>query len=222
MKTFFGVCSDAQANLRLKNGYTLYDWIKRQRCFPAFWGRTLLGENCITEEEIDFLRSQDCKVLLIARDLSEATVSGINGTKDALRAAEAARALGVPAGTAIFAQIEPHWSVNHNWMLSFAHTMVSNGYVPGFIGNTDSSKNFNFDRQYSHYVQATKEVNAFGAVVMATEPKCKKVPAKWAPYCPSALEPEDIQLWACGMTTFDKITTDDVYAQDEKILAYMW
>lgn len=32
---------------------------------------------------------------------------------------------------------------------------LKNGYTPAFIGHTDSSKNFNFDRQCSHYVQAT-------------------------------------------------------------------
>ena len=41
-------------------------------------------------------------------------------------------------------------------------------------------------------------------------------------YCPSALDPEDIQLWSCGTTTFDLIQVEDVYAKDEKILENMW
>lgn len=42
---------------------------------------------------------------------------------------------------------------------------VLNG-IPGFIGNTDSSKNFNFDRQCSHYVQATHDVGEYGRAVL--------------------------------------------------------
>lgn len=224
MKNIFGVNSATPLHKKLKNGYTLYDWIMRQKCFPAFCMRTLSGENTITAEEIAFLKGKDCKIGLVIRDLTEANVSALRGTEDALRAVEAAKALGIPQndGIAIFAQIEPEWSVNHNWMISFAQTLASNGYVPGFIGNTDLSKNFNFDRQRSHYVQATMDVNYFGAVFMATEPKCKEMPTRWAPYCPSALEPEDIHFWSCGETAFSGIVVSDVYARNENDLENMW
>lgn len=224
MKTIFGVSSATPINKRLKNGYTMYDWVKRQKCFPAFCMRTFSGEGKLTAEEIEFLKAKDCKIGLVIRDLTESEVSGANGTADALKAVEAAKVLGVPtnAGVALFAEIRPEWSVNHNWMISFAQVISANGYIPAFIGNTDSSKNFNFDRQYSHYVQATKDVNYFGALVMATEPKLDNEPEKWEPYCPSALQPEDISLWSCGTTAFDFTEAEDVYARDEKVLANMW
>lgn len=57
---------------------------------------------------------------------------------------------------------------------------------------------------------------------MATEPKLDGAPEEWTPYCPSALEPEDISLWSCGTTTFDFIHVEDVYAKDEKVLENMW
>ncbi len=161
---------------------------------------------------------------MVIRDLTEAKVSGVNGTEDAIKAVESAKELGVPQneGIALFAEIRPEWSVNHNWMISFAQVISANGYIPAFIGNTDSSKNFNFDRQCSHYVQATKDVNYFGAVFMATEPKLDTMPEEWTPYCPSALEPEDISLWCCGTTTFDSQQVEDVYAKDDKFLETMW
>lgn len=224
MKTKFGVNSVQPINKRLKNGYTMYDWIKRQKCFPAFCMRTLSGEGQITKDEIDFLRTKECKIGLVIRDLTEARISASNGTVDALKALEAAKTLGVPQneGIALFAEIKPEWSVNHNWMISFAQTISANGYTPAFIGNTDSSKNFNFDRQCSHYVQATRDVAYFGAVLMATEPKCNDMPKEWTPYCPSALEPEDIHLWSCAKTVFCEIEVDDVYAKDSTILEKMW
>ena len=224
MKTIFGVSSATPLSKKLKNGYTMYDWVKRQKCFPAFCLRTLSGEDKITAEEIEFLNAKDCKIGLVIRDLTEAKVSVVNGTKDALKAVEAAKELGAPqnAGIALFAEIKPEWSVNHNWMISFAQVISANGYVPAFIGNTDSAKNFNFDRQCSHYVQATKDVNYFDALFMATEPKCDGMPTEWTPYCPSALEPEDISLWSCGTTTFDFIGVEDVYAKGKKVLENMW
>lgn len=224
MKTVFGVNSATPINKKLKNGYTMYDWVMRQKGFPAFCMRTLCGENAITPEEIQFLRDKDCKIGLVIRNLTEAAVSAVNGKQDALKAVEAAKELDVPQkkDVALFAEIKPEWSVNHNWMISFAYTVKANGYVPGFIGNTDSSKNFNFDRQCSHFVQATRDANCFGAVYMATEPKVNGTPKEWTPYCPSALEPEDISLWCCGTTTFDAVQVENVYANDNKVLAMMW
>lgn len=115
MKIKFGVNSATPINKKLKNGYTLYDWVKRQRCFPAFCMRTFLGEDKITAEEIAFLRDKDCKIGLVIRDLTEAKVSATNGAKDALRAVEAAKELGIPqnARIALFAEIKPDWSINH-------------------------------------------------------------------------------------------------------------
>lgn len=224
MKTIYGVLSTTPANKRLKNGYTMYNWVMRQKGFPAFWGRDLRGDAALTPEELDFLRQKDCKIALVIRDLTEAQISTNNGTADALAAVEAAKSMGVPQneGIALLVAIQSPWSINHNWMISFAQTLVANGYTPGFIANTDSSKNFNFDRQCSHYVQATADTNGFGAVYGATEPKVEGVPENWEPYAPSALNPEDISLWVCGTTTFDALTVDDVYAKDETILACMW
>ena len=224
MLTIFGVSSTIPMNKKLKNGYTMYDWVKRQKCFPAFCMRTLCGEDKITAEEIEFLKSKDCKIGFVIRDLTEVAVSAVNGTEEGLKAIESAKELGIPQneGIALFAEIQSDWSVNHNWMISFAQTVVANGYVPAFIGNTDSSKNFNFDRQCSHFVQATKETNCFGAIFMATEPKCDGMPEKWEPYCPSALETENMNLWSCGTTTFDFVQVEDVYAKDQKVLENMW
>ena len=224
MKTVFGVSSATPINKKLKNGYTMYEWVMRQKGFPSFCMRTLDGDNKITAEEIAFFREKDCKIGLVIGNLTEAAVSAASGTQDALKAVEAAKELGVPQnrGITLFAEIKPEWSVNHNWMISFSQTVMAHGYVPGFIGNTDSSINFNFDRQCSHFVNATKDVNCFGAVYMATEPKCQKRPEAWTPYCPSALEPEDISLWCCGTTTFDAIQVENVYAKDGNVLAMMW
>ena len=112
MARIFGVDSAAPSHTRLTNGYTLYDWVMRQNSHPDFWGRTLLGDDPITQEEIEYLLGKKCKIALVIRDLTEAGVSVSDGTQDALRAAEAAKALGVPehAGIALFAEIHGDWA----------------------------------------------------------------------------------------------------------------
>lgn len=224
MSKIFGADSGRSAKTRLTNGYDLYTWVMRQNCFPSFWGRSVSGENSITTEELEFLRSKKCKIALIFDDLTETGVSAADGTNDALRAVSAAKKLGVPSdkGLAIFADIASDWSVNHNWMISFARTLHANGFVPGFIGNTDSSANFNFDRQCSHFVQATGETEQYGAVYWATEPKTNGEPEGWTPYCPTALTPEKIGLWRSGTTVCGEAAANTSYARDETLLRYMW
>lgn len=224
MGIIFGVDSKSPANVQLTNGYSLYDWVIRQNSFPDFWGRDLDGEDAITTEEREYLKKKNCKVALIVRNLTEIAVSSVDGTNDALHAVEAAKMKGVPQhnNIALFAEIHSDWSVNHNWMISFAQTVYENGYVPGFIGNTDSSKNFNFDRQCSHYVQATKEAGNFNAVYWATEPQLPEEPREWAPFYPSALQANDIGLWRMGTIGLNDVSANQTYARDESLLNYMW
>ncbi len=224
MKTIFGVNSVTPINKKLKNGHTMYDWVVRKNCYPAFCMRTLTGDNKIIPEEIEFLNTKGCKIGLVFNDLTEKEVSAISGVLSAERAVNAALELGVPVNTGIvlFAEIKPEWSVNHNWMISFASTLRAKGFVAGFIGNTDSSKNFNFDRQTGHFVKATKDMNCFDAIFMATEPRIDNVPKEWLPYCPSDIEVEDMSFWSCGETAFDEVKVYNVYARDEKALISLW
>ena len=220
----YGVDSAIASNTQLTNGYRLYDWVMRQNSNPDFWGRTLLGHDPITREEIDYLQGKKCRIALVIRDLTEAGVSTYEGEPDALRAVEAAKGLGVPehAGIALFAEIHSDWSINHNWMISFAQTLFENGYIPGFIGNTDSARNFNFDRQCSHYVQATDSVDELRPVYWGTEPKVEGEPEEWAPYCPSALTPEEMDLWQSGVIRYGDITANEDYIRQESLLERMW
>ena len=224
MSLIYGVESKASANTLLTNGYCLYDWVMRKSCYPSFWGRSLVGEGSITLDEIEFLKSKKCKIALIVRDLSEERISSNRADDDVLRIIEAAKTLGVPSnrGIALFAEIPSTWSVNHNWMISYSRGLLKNGYMPGFIGNTDSSKNFNFGRQCSHYVQATKKEKQLNAVYWSMEPTYKFNPEVWAPYAPSELLPRDMHLWRYGNIKFHKIYVNKSYARNSSIINCCW
>ena len=224
MKLIYGARSSFPSNTRLTNGYNLYEWVMRMSCYPSFWGRNISGERAIQVEEIKFLRSKECKIALLFNAFTENEIAGNKGVEAALRAVEAVKALGVPPkkGIAIFADIPSEWSVNHNWMISFSRSLIRNGYRPGFIGNTDSSKNFNFGRQCSHYVQATRKEDQLGAVYWSTEPQYPFDPEIWATYAPSQLLPRDMALWQYGTVNFHNIFAGKCYARDSSVTECFW
>ena len=224
MALIYGAESKIPANTRLTNGYHLYDWVMRKSCFPSFWGRTLTGEGALTISEIDFFKKKHCSIALIARDFTEENISSNNAVDDVLKTIEAAKRLGVPRNKsiALFAEIPETWSVNHNWMLCYAKNLLNNGYIPGFIGNTDSSKNFNFGRQCSHYVQATRGENQLHTIYWAMEPKYSFDPEVWGPYAPSELLPQDMHLWQYGTVDFHHIQVHKCYARDQSVLNAFW
>ncbi len=221
---FWGADSLYPVDSKLDNGYDLYSWVMRKHGFPAFWGRPITGKNKISKEEMEFLRERQCKTAIYFTELTEAVVSASNGTEYALQAVSGAEELGVAAGEgiAIFAVFDREWSINHNWMISFAAAINAGGFVPAFIGNTDSSVNFNFNRQCGHFVRASEEDEYFGAIFGATEPKTGREAAVWTPYYPSDLSAERIALWQNGTVICGSISANTTYAHDESILSYMW
>lgn len=220
MAMIYGADSVVPVNTRLTNGYTLFDWVMRMSCYPSFWGRTLLGDMTVTTDEIEFLHRQKCKVGFIVNNFSETEISSNEDVEKAMLAIKAMDKLGIPRdqGITIFAYINPDWCVNHNWMLSFAYQIAKNGYVPGFIGNTDSSLNFNFGRQCSHYVQANNKYYHIPTVYWATEPKLNFEPSLWVPYAPSQLLPQDMHLWNYGRINFHNICVQKSYMRDKSIM----
>ena len=61
----FGVDTAGKADEVLQNNLTEFEWVARNKLYPDFWGRNLVGENCLTEEEIRFLHRQGCKIAAI-------------------------------------------------------------------------------------------------------------------------------------------------------------
>lgn len=222
MALIFGVDSKTPANTTLTNGYNLYEWVMRMSCFPSFWGRNINGINSLSAEEIIFLKKKRCKIACMFTDFTEAEISGNSGFKEGIKAVEAAKRLSIPQNLniALFAEIPSHWSVNHNWMISFAKVLIDNGYVPGFIGNTDSSDNFNFGRQCSHYVQAKDFTSRYVTLYWSAAPKYDFDPDIWASYAPSQLLPHDMHLWQYGSIAFHKIIANKNYMLDKITLKY--
>ena len=54
-RLFFGVDAKTQADDLLQNNIDQFEWIVRNKVYPNFYGRNMVGENCLTREEVEFI-----------------------------------------------------------------------------------------------------------------------------------------------------------------------
>ena len=219
----FGAYSNQAVNTKLSNGYDLFHWVMRKNCFPSFWARNLQGTTRLTKEEIMYLRQNNCRIVPVLNGLSETEVAQADATIQAKRAVQELHRLGVPdeGRIAVMAYLHPRWCINHNWMLSYASNILSEGYLPGFIGNTDSSVNFSFNREMGHFFRAARANGILTPVVWASEPKMS-LPNEWLPYCCSDMTRQEISFWQYGEEKCGEETAQIVLARDKFVLANTW
>lgn len=122
---------------------------------PKVWGR-YLGEKDgvsagITAEEVKLLHENDIKVLVIWNHFTDAT-GYENGKKEAEEAIKKAKELGIPEGVAIFADIEPSYPVDSEFIKGWSEVMASSDYESGIYGIFDAKRDL-----YKAFEQAAAE-----------------------------------------------------------------
>jgi peptidoglycan hydrolase-like protein with peptidoglycan-binding domain len=104
---------------------------------PDFVGRYLDQETGfvtgLTKSEASFLHGQGVHILLIESDHGGDT--GSSGTTKANEAIQQAKALGVPTGNALFADVEVGSAVDSTFIQDWYHTISAAGYKPGIYAN---------------------------------------------------------------------------------------
>lgn len=230
-RLLFGVDSYIQSDDILQNNITEFDWAVRNKVYPIFWGRNIVGDNALTKEEIDFLHEKGCKLAAIYIDSGEKFTEE-QGQTLAQQVDVVALQLGIPVGTAIFLEIGEKEIVSRDFMRGFASALMSLGFVPGFKANTDAA--FDFDREYSRGMQTNKEIFE-NCLIWAVAPSLAEYdrvttthlihPDNWMPFAPSAITRQDIAIWQYGKNCHPiadnsgKETTFNVnLVRDEKII----
>ena len=203
-RLWFGVDSNVRADNILQNNLTEFEWVERNKIYPAFWGRNIVGENSLTLDEIDFLQSKACRIAACYSD------HGVKETKEhGRRIAEdivvIALNLGIPFGTAIFLDLGVDEYISRDCMYGYAEELLKLGFIPGFKANTDSK--VEFDREFSSGMQTHRDVFA-KCVIWATAPSLKEYdrvttthfihPDNWIPFAPSGITRRDIAVWQYG------------------------
>ena len=203
-RLLFGVDSRTPSGTALQNNLTQFEWVVRNKIYPNFWGRNLVGENALTRDEIEFIHSKGCKIaaIYIADEAKETEEQGkILAKKIALTALE----LGVPAGAAVFLEVDEKENITAEYMRALAQALLFEGFTPGFKANTDAV--YSFDREYSRGMQSDRELFE-KCLVWAVAPSLEEYdhittshlirPDNWIPYAPSGITRRDIALWQYG------------------------
>ncbi len=204
-KLLFGVDSKTATNTVLQNNITVFEWAKRSKIYPGFWGRQINGENSLSKKEIEFLHSKACKIAAIYDDEEpkETKEQGkILAKKIMLRVID----LKIPPKKAIFLKIGEKDTVTEEFLKSYVETMLIEGMIPGIMTNTDAK--YPFDIVFGKAVQKNKELFE-KCVIWATAPTMDQyenittislsVPEKWAPFAPSGKTKKDIAIWQYGI-----------------------
>ncbi len=204
VRLLFGVDSMIPSNDILQNNLTEFEWVVRNKIYPTFWGRTLVGEYALTKEEIDFLHMKGCKIVPIYNTPNNHTTEE-EGVVEASKAVEIALALGIPDGTAIFLELAKDKTVTRDFMRGYAQTLIEEGFTPGFKANTDAA--YDFDREYSRGLQTDKDVFE-KSLVWAVAPSLAEYervttthlihPDNWVPFAPSGITRNEIAVWQYG------------------------
>lgn len=203
-RLLFGIDTKIETDDLLQNNITQFEWAVRNKIYPNFVSRNIVGENSLNKEEIKFLHSKGCKIAAIYSDAGEKK-SEEQGKLLAKKIDIRALELGIPEGVAIFLEIGEKENVTRDFMLGFAKMMIAQGYTPAFMANTDAK--FAFDREFSRGMQTNKDVFD-KCLIWAVAPTIAEYdgittthlihPDNWTPYAPSGITRKDIAIWQYG------------------------
>jgi hypothetical protein len=168
----WGVDSARTSNTTAADGATIaIDAVTiRAGTSPEFWGRYIGGNYAISSAEVNALHSANCRVLLVFNGTTSGGVQGsaADGLNDASQAVAAALNLGVPAGIAVFADVENTWAPSPDWIQGWVKGIVSSpsGYLPGFYCDTTPGRVFDLA-----YCAAVAEPAVASALLWSMEPQ---------------------------------------------------
>ena len=203
-RLLFGIDTKIEIDDLLQNNITQFEWAVRNKIYPNFVGRNIVGENSLNKEEIKFLHSKGCKIAPIYSSL-EVKKTKEDGTKLAEKIDAIAIELGIPVETAIYLKIGEKETVTTEFLRSFATTMLVAGYTPAFMANTDAK--YSFDREFSRGMQTDKNIFE-KCLIWAVSPTLAEYdnittthlihPDNWQPYAPSGISRKEIAIWQYG------------------------
>ena len=122
---------------------------------PQFAGQ-YLGSDTLTSADVQYLHTSGVSILVIDDPNHVFT----DGTADAQQAVVEARSIDVPAGTAIFRDVEASDPITKNYIISYYDAFQGSGYVPGFYENPNGGSDHPFNVQYCAAVNADAAIGS--------------------------------------------------------------
>ena len=203
-RLLFGADSSFRADTLLQNNIDHFEWIVRNKIYPNFTGRKIVGENALTKQEINFIHSKGCKIAPIYSDNTPKN-SEEAGAVLAKKINLVAFELGIPRGTAIFLEISESEELTRGFLKGFAASLLEEGYTPAFRANTDAR--YIFDRQFCRGMMTDRDIFE-KCIIWAVSPTVREYdgmttshlihPDRWKPFAPSCIKRKDIAIWQYG------------------------
>lgn len=167
---------------------------------PKIWGR-YLGEKDgvsagLTTEEVELLHTNDIQILVIWNHFNDAT-GYKNGQQEAELAIQKAEEFGIPEGVAIFADIEPNYPVDSEFIRGWSETMTNSKYSSGIYGVFDPERDLY--KEYEKAASNNREI-AENTYLWTAAPNIGITSESNAPqYQPEAPENTLIGGWQYGL-----------------------
>ena len=203
-RLLFGVDTAYEAATILQNNLDLFEWVRRNKVYPNFVGRYILGERKLTKEEMQYLHDKGCPIApIFCYDGKKSTDA--EGEHCAEHAIIAARELGIRHDTALYLELPAKEAVNRDFLRGVVREMLIAGYTPAFRANTDAA--YCFDREFGRGMQSDSELFR-KCLIWATAPILEEYdgmttshlihPDNWKPFAPSAIRRNEIAIWQYG------------------------
>lgn len=169
------------------------------------------------QEEAAFLQSNNAGILLINNQFTDATGME-NGTEIGNLGIQLASELGVPDGTAIFADIEPDYPVDSDFIRGYYGAMSESPYEAGIYGVFSSNSTL-----YAAYNNAAADSAGLkeNVIIWTAYPQAGISTESEAPaYSPEAPEGSTVLGWQYGLDA--EACNIDTNLFKGRMIEYIW
>jgi len=203
---------------------TFYACVRDNYGEPAYVGRYLETKEGVSygiqPEEVELLHGKGVKILPIYNHFTDATTYE-RGVAEAEQAIAMAREAGIPEGVAIFADVEPNYPVDPDFLRGWTETMAASPYVPGLYGVIVEASESGVRSSYLsfawHYPELAGELAVwtsdvdFGISTKANAP---------AAYEPEAEAITTVDVWQYGIDA--ETCNIDTNLMRKEFMQYLW
>ncbi len=148
----------------------LFQCVLQNFGYPGFWGRYLVRvqgvSEGLTQLEISFMRSKGIKLLPIYNSIREAK-GYYRGRAAGNNAVLYAQNLNIPKGMPIFADIEPFFQIDDEWIQGWTEEMVLGEYKSGIYNFPETG---GFNKAFCDAVKENKQIKALN-ILWSAEPE---------------------------------------------------
>ncbi|WP_246050077.1 glycoside hydrolase domain-containing protein [Aquibacillus sediminis] len=197
---------------------SMYECVKENFGQPSVWGRYLGTKEDVSigldQAEVELLHENDVRILVIYNHFNDAR-GYERGIEEAERAINMASELGIPNGVGLFADIEPSYPVDHEFIQGWYDTIESSNYQVGLYGVFDEGSEL-----VSAY-NATNQEAQENTVVWTAYPQKEITTKENAPsYAPQGPDASLLYGWQYAIES-EKCNIDTNLFQQE-INEYLW